>query len=162
MRPGPPQLSQTDLPCYLTALGLVLAPLTPVWVEPPPCMDEEFRGLVQPGEVRVLPVGTPFTTELLAPVTHPMETDLPGQWIDTDPPHAGRVFLRPSYAHTAVRLFAGGHADIDLDGDHGTDGDIEFFFWCLAHDCPSADWDGDGDSGTDADIRAFFRSLGGG
>jgi lysophospholipase L1-like esterase len=54
--------------------------------------------------------------------------------------------------------------DYDLDGDPGTDADIEAFFACLAGDCCpvcSPDYDGDGDPGTDADIEAFFRVLAG-
>ncbi len=56
-------------------------------------------------------------------------------------------------------------ADIDGDGDSGTDADIEAFFACMAGNCcPNCtpDFDDDGDSGTDADIEAFFRVLAGG
>lgn len=56
----------------------------------------------------------------------------------------------------------GGPADFNMDCDVGTDADIEAFFACLSHDCPSADFNDDGDSSTDQDIEAFFRVLGGG
>jgi hypothetical protein len=58
----------------------------------------------------------------------------------------------------------GGCTDIDLDGDAGTDADIEAFFTALRGDgwIRSADFDHDGDTGTDADIAAFYRVLGGG
>jgi hypothetical protein len=57
-------------------------------------------------------------------------------------------------------------ADMNGDGDVGTDADIEAFFACLAGDCcatcGSADFNGDGDTGTVADVESFFRVLGGG
>jgi hypothetical protein len=61
-------------------------------------------------------------------------------------------------------------ADVDCDGDVGTDRDIEVFFEGLSGNYTrvcggfghGVDVDGDGDSGTDADIEAFFRVLGGG
>ena len=57
-------------------------------------------------------------------------------------------------------------ADFDLDGDAGTDADIEAFFACLAGSCCAtcltADFNGDGDVGTDGDIESFFRVLAGG
>ena len=57
-------------------------------------------------------------------------------------------------------------ADIDGDGDIGTDADIQAFFGCLAGSCCAlcvgADFNGDGDVGTDADIESFFRVLAGG
>ncbi len=57
-------------------------------------------------------------------------------------------------------------ADVDHDGDTGTDADIEAFFRCLAGDCcaacTTADFNADGDIGTDADIESFFRVLAGG
>jgi len=57
-------------------------------------------------------------------------------------------------------------ADINHDGDFGTDQDIEAFFRCLGGDCcptcTPADFNADGDSGTDADIESFFRVLAGG
>lgn len=57
-----------------------------------------------------------------------------------------------------------GPADVNCDGDLGTDADIEAFWSCLAGSCCStcsADFDGDGDAATDADIQAFYRVLGG-
>jgi hypothetical protein len=56
----------------------------------------------------------------------------------------------------------GGPADIDLDGDVGTDADIEAFWTHVAWGSPGADFDGNGDIGTDADIERFYRVLGGG
>jgi hypothetical protein len=56
----------------------------------------------------------------------------------------------------------GGPADIDLDGDVGTDADIEAFWTLVAWGSPGADFDGNGDVGTDADIERFYRVLGGG
>lgn len=57
-------------------------------------------------------------------------------------------------------------ADFNLDGDVGTDADIEDFFSCLAGrcclTCGTSDFNGDGDIGTDYDIEAFFRVLAGG
>jgi hypothetical protein len=57
-------------------------------------------------------------------------------------------------------------ADFNLDGDSGTDLDIEDFFRCLAgsccRSCLTADLNRDGDAGTDADIKDFFRVLAGG
>ena len=57
-------------------------------------------------------------------------------------------------------------ADVDGDGDIGTDNDIAEFFSCLAGlccpTCDDADFNGDGDIGTDADIESFFRVLAGG
>jgi hypothetical protein len=54
-------------------------------------------------------------------------------------------------------------ADFNLDGDTGTDADIEDFFACIAGDCclscMTADINNDGDVGTDQDIEAFFRVL---
>ncbi len=65
----------------------------------------------------------------------------------------------------ATRLL-GCTADVDHDGDTGTDADIEAFFRCLAGDCcaacATADFNADGDIGTDADIESFFRVLAGG
>ena len=55
-----------------------------------------------------------------------------------------------------------GTADIDCDGDTGTDADIEGFFAALATGGASADFNRDGDIGTDADIESFFRVLAGG
>ena len=55
-----------------------------------------------------------------------------------------------------------GSADIDCDGDTGTDADIEGFFAALATGGASADFNRDGDIGTDADIESFFRVLAGG
>jgi hypothetical protein len=58
-----------------------------------------------------------------------------------------------------------GGADINGDGDVGTDADIEAFFACLTGNCCptcTADYDRDGDGGTEADILAFFECLGGG
>jgi Protein of unknown function (DUF1565). len=59
-----------------------------------------------------------------------------------------------------------GTADVNNDGDAGTDADIEAFFACLAGNCCAtcwtADFNDDGDVGTDADIEAFFRVLAGG
>ena len=56
-------------------------------------------------------------------------------------------------------------ADVDGDGDPGTDADIEAFFACLAGTCCArcspADFNGDGDVATDADIESFFRVLAG-
>jgi hypothetical protein len=57
------------------------------------------------------------------------------------------------------------NADVNGDGDTGTDADIEAFFACLAGSCCGActlDFNGDGDIGTDADIEGFFRVLAGG
>jgi hypothetical protein len=57
-------------------------------------------------------------------------------------------------------------ADVNKDGDSGTDADIEAFFACIAGNCCPAcdgpDFNGDGDIATDADIESFFRVLAGG
>jgi hypothetical protein len=57
-------------------------------------------------------------------------------------------------------------ADFNLDGDTGTDLDIEDFFRCLSgnccRSCLTADLNHDGDVGTDADIEDFFHVLAGG
>jgi len=50
-------------------------------------------------------------------------------------------------------------ADIDADGDCGTDADIEAFFESFELGTPTADFDGDGEPGTSADIMAFFIAL---
>src|SRR5207245_1666457 len=60
-----------------------------------------------------------------------------------------------------------GSADFDCDGDVGTDADIEWFFRCLAGECPagcgsSADFNMGGDGGTDGDGGWFLRVLGAG
>jgi hypothetical protein len=59
-----------------------------------------------------------------------------------------------------------GSADVDGDGEPGSDADIEAFFECLAGRCCAAcgvgDFDDDGDARTDGDIEAFFRVLAGG
>jgi hypothetical protein len=53
-------------------------------------------------------------------------------------------------------------ADFNMDGDVGTDADIEAFFASLAGaPIGNPDFDMDGDVGTDADIRAFFEALAG-
>jgi hypothetical protein len=54
------------------------------------------------------------------------------------------------------------YVDFDLDGDVGTDADIEAFFRSLAGQGGNPDFNMDGDYGTDADIEAFFCALAGG
>jgi len=54
------------------------------------------------------------------------------------------------------------YVDFDMDGDAGTDLDIEAFFNALGGGPGNPDFDMDGDVGTDLDIEAFFRALGGG
>ena len=54
------------------------------------------------------------------------------------------------------------YVDFDMDGDVGTDADIEAFFRSLAGVGGNSDFDMDGDYGTDADIQAFFCALAGG
>ena len=78
-------------------------------------------------------------------------------------------WINLDHATVFVGLGSGcGSADLNCDGDVGTDSDIQAFFACLAGSCPgapctsSADFNGDGDVATDADIEAFFRVLAGG
>jgi hypothetical protein len=54
------------------------------------------------------------------------------------------------------------YVDFDLDGDVGTDADIEAFFRSLAGIGGNTDFNMDGDYGTDADIESFFCALAGG
>lgn len=66
-----------------------------------------------------------------------------------------------------VEWNVGALCDVSLDGDSGTDLDIEAFFRALAagDGVPgggSADFNQDGNIGTDADIECFFRALMGG
>jgi hypothetical protein len=73
--------------------------------------------------------------------------------------------LSPTLGYSArleLDVVAYPYVDFDLDGDVGTDADIEAFFACLGGGPGNADFDMDGDTGTDADIEAFFRALGGG
>ncbi len=66
----------------------------------------------------------------------------------------------PSF-ELVVEVYPG--ADFDLDGDTGTDADIEAFFRALAGSGEgNTDFNMDGDYGTDADIECFFRALAGG
>jgi len=54
------------------------------------------------------------------------------------------------------------YVDFNLDGDFGTDQDIEAFFRALAGNGGNSDFNIDGDYGTDQDIECFFRALAGG
>lgn len=78
--------------------------------------------------------------------------------------------LLPAYVHYRTRwidmpdtswIVACG-TDVNLDGNCGTDADIDAFWEALGSGGGSADFDGDGHPGTDADIEAFYRALGGG
>jgi hypothetical protein len=92
---------------------------------------------------------------------------------DPTSPMGAATFMEPYGTDFTGGIFVGAapvrtcpSADINGDGDIGTDADIEAFFACLAGDCcnacGTADFNRDGDVGTDADIEAFFRVLGGG
>jgi predicted outer membrane repeat protein len=56
-------------------------------------------------------------------------------------------------------------SDFNMDGDTGTDADIEAFFACLGGNCCQTcaviDVNCDGDDGTDADIEMYFLMLAG-
>jgi hypothetical protein len=54
------------------------------------------------------------------------------------------------------------YVDFNLDGDIGTDQDIEAFFRALAGSGGNSDFNIDGDYGTDQDIESFFCALAGG
>ena len=53
------------------------------------------------------------------------------------------------------------YVDFNLDGDIGTDQDIEAFFRALGGFGGNSDFNMDGDYGTDQDIECFFAALGG-
>lgn len=89
--------------------------------------------------------------------------------VDNADPYGNTTFMEPFGPTFTGGVFVGAGpvvgcftADINGDGDIGTDADIEDFFACLASGCPHADFDRDGDAGTDQDIEAFFRVLAGG
>lgn len=99
-------------------------------------------------------------------------------WLYGDPVYVfpGNPYLEAGYAgpielevwptasgYYTLTAEVGGACDVDMDGDNGTEADIEAFFSALAcadGGCAAAaDWDNDGTPGTPADIEAFFRSL---
>lgn len=61
----------------------------------------------------------------------------------------------------AVQIPSGGNADLDLNGDVGTDADLAYFFQAMATGGAVADFDDNGDSGTDADMAAMYAALAG-
>lgn len=52
----------------------------------------------------------------------------------------------------------GGDHDVNIDGDTGTDADIEAFMCAYGDGLPGADWDQDGCVGVE-DVAAFFAGL---
>lgn len=57
-----------------------------------------------------------------------------------------------------INLTIGGCHDMDMDGDDGTDADIEWFVTLWGDSDQDADWDGNGVV-NEADLTAFFGGL---
>lgn len=61
----------------------------------------------------------------------------------------------------ATLIPSGGNADIDLNGDLGTDADLNFFWQALASGLGAADFDNDNSPGTDQDVAAVYEAIAG-
>lgn len=145
---------------YLTAAGTTLAPQTEcrVTIEQPGCTQILW---MQPSDTYVVHGPATITFDLFPVVTHPAEKELP-EWTIHEP--SGCRMYSPSYQYSQWIFTVGGDTDVNMDGDNGTDADIEEFFAAIAGrgtHTGSSDWNADGDVGTDADIEAFYRSLAG-
>lgn len=89
----------------------------------------------------------------------------PGETVYLDGMYSGSVDVSTTDSNFPGGSFlVGGNCDVNLDGDNGTDSDIELFMDCTGSGsdgpgCELADWDANSDIGTTADIAAFFYSL---
>lgn len=109
--------------------------------------------LQAPADIQILPVVliNPYDTAYLLPCCE--SVTVPTTYMPAHLVWGWRDGVTPDW-----EFDWGGPTDVNLDGDSGTDADIEAFFALYTEGSIGADWNADGVVNSD-DIGAFFGSL---
>jgi hypothetical protein len=167
--PGP----SFEYPCAGEGAGRIYSPAQNVPWDGRPCnapdrpgcsicdsADYKEQWFLQAGDALRLPLeGVTVEIFFLDPCYVPPPCTSPCSMIDPDNPGHPLIY-DPSFSGFYKKyVIAGSPVDINLDGDIGTDADIEEFFNILGR--TGYDYNYDGDIGTDRDISDFFAKLAG-